>query len=77
MEMVLGNAKVNDHKVSDRINNLIVSEMKKMIKKRDGRDNNWVDLCPPSVSKNTIDLKLILFRHKCTLFKLFMGEYSE
>ena len=40
MEMVLGNAKVNDHKVSDRINNLIVSEMKKMIKKRDGRDNN-------------------------------------
>ena len=30
--MVLGNAKVNDHKVSDKINNLIVSEMKKMIK---------------------------------------------
>ena len=30
--MVLGNAKVNDHIVSDKINNLIVSEMKKTIK---------------------------------------------
>ena len=30
--MVLGNAKVNDHRVSDKINNWIVSEMKKMIK---------------------------------------------
>ena len=30
--MVLGSAKVNDHRVSDKINNLIVSEMKKIIK---------------------------------------------
>ena len=30
--MVLGNAKVNDHRVSDKINNFIVCEMKKMIK---------------------------------------------
>ena len=30
--MDLGNAKVNDHKVSDTINNLIVSEMKKIAK---------------------------------------------
>ena len=30
--MVLGNAKVNDHRVSDKNNNLIVSEMKKIIK---------------------------------------------
>ena len=29
--MVLGHAKVNDHRVSDKINNLIVSEMKKII----------------------------------------------
>ena len=32
MEMVMGNAKVYDHKVSDKINNLIVSEMKQIIK---------------------------------------------
>ena len=63
-----------DHRVSDKINNFIVCEMKKMIKKRDGRDNNLVDLCPTSVSINTMDLKLILFCHKCTIFKLFMGE---
>ena len=30
--MILGNAKVNDHRVSYKINNFIVSEMKKMIK---------------------------------------------
>ena len=30
--MVLGNAKVNDHRVSDKINHFIVCEMKKIIK---------------------------------------------
>ena len=34
--MVLGNAKVNDHRVSDKINNFVVCEVKKMIKKCDG-----------------------------------------
>ena len=40
--MVLGNAKVNDHRVSDKINNLIVSEMNKIKKNCDGRHNNLV-----------------------------------
>ena len=34
--MVLGNARVNDHIVSDKMNNLIVSEMKNIIK-------TWLD----------------------------------
>ena len=38
--MVLVNAKANDHRVSDKINNLIVSEMKKIIKNvTDGTSN--------------------------------------
>ena len=39
--MDLGNANDNDHKVSDTINYLIFSEVKKIVKKRDGRDKNF------------------------------------